>query len=840
MRVVVVVVLALAGCVQSSSRHCGNGVVCPEGQSCAQVGDPAQTLCVTDEQTAACNGIDEGMACADSPAATCHGGACFVDVCGNELRDASEACDDGNTTSGDGCSDTCASTEVCTNGVTDRGEQCDPGDALGHDGCTSSCEFELLQWSAVLDDVPSFRYAAAAAYDTDRGAIVVFGGNGTSTGVPVERDTMFTWDGIRWHRDQPFIQPSARAEHAMAYDAFHHELVLFGGLNNPDETWTAQGTSWTLRNSVTHPPVDARPAMVYEAAKHRVIMVYNSGTWAWDGTDWKELPQADIETTRGYASLAYDPKRGVVVMFAGRPKSGTGVVNDTWELSGDTWVKKVPTASPPPRMRAAAAFSPANQEVMIIGGYNGVDDLHDAWTWDGTRWQQVADPPYMGTPTGDSASMYRWATAAADPERGRLIVLSSYGLVVEWGQGPTGLAWTIPPKGFTNRIVPPQPSIWNAAVSDPRNRRLVMYGGFTSTNQPLDETWWWDGQWNYADGPGSARYGASLVYDARRDQYVMYGGCTSATAFDETWTVAIDDQQFVATWTPQATSGTRPPGRCFATMVYDPATGNTLLFGGRDSLQNPKNDFWMWNGSTWTQLTPSSLPPARYWAAGGFDPIYHELVVFSGASATATLDDAWVWNGTAWTKLATPSPPSRVQAQMAWDAARQRLVMFGGGKNGGISLEDVWEFNAADHTWTYQPVGSLTRTGHALVPAFDQRGGVIMVNGSGDGVYRAELMHLTRIGDTSYETCRSNDADGDALVGCADPDCWSLCTPSCPPGTDCTGQLALCGNGTCDPGLEQCTTCPTDCMACAAVCGNVRCDAAAGETQASCPGDCTP
>src|SRR3990167_8115871 len=106
MRAVVVALLVFVGYVQSSSRHCWNGVVCPEGLSCVQVGDPAQTVCVTDEQTAACDGIADGTACADSPAATCHGGACFVDVCGNELPDASEACDDGNTTSDDGCSDT--------------------------------------------------------------------------------------------------------------------------------------------------------------------------------------------------------------------------------------------------------------------------------------------------------------------------------------------------------------------------------------------------------------------------------------------------------------------------------------------------------------------------------------------------------------------------------------------------------------------------------------------------------------------------------------------------------------------------------------------------------------
>jgi len=36
------------------------------------------------------------------------------------------------------------------------------------------------------------------------------------------------------------------------------------------------------------------------------------------------------------------------------------------------------------------------------------------------------------------------------------------------------------------------------------------------------------------------------------------------------------------------------------------------------------------------------------------------------------------------------------------------------------------------------------------------------------------------------ETCApGEDADGDGLAGCADPDCWETCWPACPVATSC-------------------------------------------------------
>jgi MYXO-CTERM domain-containing protein len=97
---------------------------------------------------------------------------CTLPVCGNGIRDIGEACDDGNTTDGDGCNATCKiedgfpcgpsgdpscegvcdQTETtegvcepaneCGNGHLEDGEGCDDGDIIPGDGCNAGCLIE--------------------------------------------------------------------------------------------------------------------------------------------------------------------------------------------------------------------------------------------------------------------------------------------------------------------------------------------------------------------------------------------------------------------------------------------------------------------------------------------------------------------------------------------------------------------------------------------------------------------------------------------------------------------------------------------------------------------------
>lgn len=66
-------------------------------------------------------------------------------VCGNNIIESGEQCEDGNTNDDDGCSSSCQieiASPICGNNIVESGEECDDGDASNGDGCSTSCQDE--------------------------------------------------------------------------------------------------------------------------------------------------------------------------------------------------------------------------------------------------------------------------------------------------------------------------------------------------------------------------------------------------------------------------------------------------------------------------------------------------------------------------------------------------------------------------------------------------------------------------------------------------------------------------------------------------------------------------
>ena len=85
--------------------------------------------------------------------------ACTLPVCGDGfINQTSEVCDDGNTANNDGCSSTCQ-TERCGDGVKQSNEACDDGNTSNTDGCTNAC---TLQSAAMALSTKPARFAMTA------------------------------------------------------------------------------------------------------------------------------------------------------------------------------------------------------------------------------------------------------------------------------------------------------------------------------------------------------------------------------------------------------------------------------------------------------------------------------------------------------------------------------------------------------------------------------------------------------------------------------------------------------------------------------------------------------
>ncbi len=122
--------------------NCGNGELtrdeaCDDGNT--ESGDGCLANCMQ---------VEPGFSCVP-PGAPCH----RVARCGDGVSVVPELCDDGNRTAGDGCSETCKielgykcsgnpSTCVpttCGDGEVEGAESCDDGNAMPFDGCSAEC-----------------------------------------------------------------------------------------------------------------------------------------------------------------------------------------------------------------------------------------------------------------------------------------------------------------------------------------------------------------------------------------------------------------------------------------------------------------------------------------------------------------------------------------------------------------------------------------------------------------------------------------------------------------------------------------------------------------------------
>jgi len=187
------------------------------------------------------------------------------------------------------------------------------------------------------------------------------------------------------------------------------------------------------------------------------------------------------------------------------------------------------------------------------------------------------------------------------------------------------------------------------------------------------------------------------------------------------------------------TAAASPSARYTHAMAYDAARGRTVLFGGNDGNVSPET--WEYDGSIWSRVATAG-PLARTQHALVYDAARQRVVLFGGVGfvggVSTYLADTWEWDGDRWFEVATTGPAGRADAVMAYDAARGRVVLFGGFGSG--TFGDTWEWDGV--AWTLAAsTGPSARTGAAA--AFDgTRGRVLLFGGSASG-YLADLWEWT-------------------------------------------------------------------------------------------------
>tara|TARA_R110002096_G_scaffold49112_6_gene129999 strand:+ start:1779 stop:3164 length:1386 start_codon:yes stop_codon:yes gene_type:complete len=318
-------------------------------------------------------------------------------------------------------------------------------------------------------------------------------------------------------------------------------------------------------------------------------------------------------------------------------------------------------------------------------------------------------------------------------------------------------------ESFPNTV--PMARSLAAMAYDETSERVILFGGipgiaFGGSTDPLWGTWQWDGvDWlQFPIAQPQQRAGHCLSRDGMGG-LLLFGGYTKNAAGSVVG--QSDTHRFLAgQWTDVTSPGPAP--RSLAAMVA--TDQGVILFGGNAfPLPGLLGDTWRWNG-TWTQLTPSVSPAARYGHAMTFDPVRNVVVLFGGVGHGDTWEfdgatwlqrtpahnppargaaglvyltgvqkslltggsgfrliggphsDAWAWDGNDWNQQSLNVPaPALSQASYAFDEARSVMVTFGGVGNSALGSRDQ-TFEYADSPSTYTPFGNGCAGPNGQVP----------------------------------------------------------------------------------------------------------------------------
>ncbi len=345
------------------------------------------------------------------------------------------------------------------------------------------------------------------------------------------------------------------------------------------------------------------------------------------------------------------------------------------------------------------------------------------------------------------------------------------------------------------------------------------------------------------------RYRHAMAYDEKRKVVVMFGG-TNGSPLGDTW------EWNGASW-KQAKPPVSPDARSSGSLSYfdDGQSSGVLLFGGGEFSSNVKGDTWLFDGTTWTQLSPTQSPPARRAHATAWVASKKQVLLFGGSNGK-WLSDTWLFDGNTWTQsTAGNAPGGRFNHALAYDTKLDRVVLFGGRVS--FALDDTWEWGAATGAWGQRNPATIppARGGHGL--AYDSRVGRTVMTFGDDASYADDTWEwdgsdweqrapLTLPAPYRTDTAMAYDVERDRVVmfggyfttGLSDTWVYRRYGGKCTTQADCDG--AACLDGVCCASA-QCGTCeacsPVDGQ-CAAVTNAPDPDTCSGTSSCDASGQC--
>jgi hypothetical protein len=290
----------------------------------------------------------------------------------------------------------------------------------------------------------------------------------------------WSWDGKTWQRVSA-SGPAPRYLASLAYDAVHHQFVLFGGQTSKgssDETWLWDGRAWRMANPAHKPAPRREAGMAWDPLTNTVLMYgglvidqfegHEVGeTWSWNGTDWSEIgvgPGAP-GARQGTTMISAGDR---VVLFGGN-NGNVNYFGDAWSAKGGVWAQVDRGPEPAGRAEAAAAWDQSTSTMFVYGGI-GLNTaggpgalgspLSDAWSLTGGKWTQLSGGPGF------------LQLASAISSSGRFILLTGMAC-----PDPTDASWAWDGRSWTRLARPGMSARWGATLAQAPDGSALLFGG---------------------------------------------------------------------------------------------------------------------------------------------------------------------------------------------------------------------------------------------------------------------------------------------------------------------------------------------------------------------------
>jgi len=337
---------------------------------------------------------------------------------------------------------------------------------------------------------------------------------------------------------------------------------------------------------------------------------------------WEQLfPGTGSPPVRQFATMAFDPKLGELVLFGGLGAGGQPL-NDTWVFNETGWYQLPLTTAPAPRSNVGLVYDPTLQGLLLFGGNGGSGSFGDTWVFNASGWHELF--PVHSPPAWESSQLVYDAT-------------DGYALFAYASLGAPRIdnVWTFNGTDWSNitsSVGVTPPNVWLDSSENPSGGNVVFYGGSFGCGNPA---WGTDLTWTFSHGtytnvtaaqsiaPANQLPALSMAYDPVLGGVVMFSGYTIGCVATNTTYLFQSGH-----WTDlTSVVGPSPPPRWNARLAYLPGVGDVLYSGN----EAPMGGYDVLRPDAWV-LTTTPLAIGQFTVAPDMVAVNQPFTFYANAS----------------------------------------------------------------------------------------------------------------------------------------------------------------------------------------------------------------